>query len=106
MRNELVEIAAAAVEAAKQAGASDAWAGASRSRDVNFDLRNGKLEKVEDSTSRSLAIRLFVDGRFSSHSTTDLRPDRVKAFVANGVAITRALQKDPHRKLADRSLYP
>jgi len=37
---------------------------------------------------------------------TDLRPAQVKAFVANGVAITRALQPDPHRKLAPKSLYP
>ena len=106
MRKELLEIAAGAVEAAKKAGAKDAWASASRSRDVKFELRNGKLEKVEDSTARSLSIRLFVDGRYSAHSTTDLRPDQVRAFVANGVALTRALQKDPHRKLADRSLYP
>ncbi|HEY5925680.1 MAG TPA: TldD/PmbA family protein [Kofleriaceae bacterium] len=106
MRKELLDIAAAAVAAAKQAGASDAFASASRTRSVNFELRNGKLEKVEDSTSRSLGLRLFANGRYSVHSTTDLRPDQVKAFVANGVAITRALQPDPHRKLADRALYP
>src|SRR5690242_4491414 len=100
MRKELLDAASAAVEMAKQAGANDAWAVASRSRDVGFELRNGKLEKVEDSTSRELSIRLFVDGRYSAHSTTDLRPEQIKAFVANGVALTRALQPDPHRRLA------
>jgi PmbA protein len=106
MRKQLLETAAAAVEAAKKAGASAAFASASRSRSVNFELRNGKLEKVEDSTSRGLALRLFVDGRYSAHSTTDLRPEQVRAFVVNGVAITRALQPDPHRKLAPAELYP
>jgi PmbA protein len=105
-RKELLDTAAAAVDMAKKAGANDAWATATRSRDVSFELRNGKLEKVEDSTSRDLRIRLFVDGRYSAHSTTDLRPDQVKTFVANGVALTRALQPDPHRRLADRALYP
>jgi PmbA protein len=106
MRKQLLDTAAAAVDAAKQAGAQAAAAAVSRNRSVNFELRNGKLEKVEDSTSRSLSLRLFVDGRYSAHSTTDLRPEQVKAFVANGVAITRALQPDPHRKLAPRELYP
>lgn len=106
MREELLAAAAAAVEAAKRAGAKDAWATSTRSRSVGFELRNGKLEKVEDSTSRSLALRLFVDGRYSAHSTTDLRPEQVKAFVASGVAITRALQPDAHRRLADPGLYP
>ena len=106
MRKQLLETAAGAVEAAKKAGAQAAFASVARSRSVDFELRNGKLEKVEDSTSRSLSLRLYVDGRYSAHSTTDLRPDQVSAFVVNGVAITRALQPDPHRKLAPRELYP
>ena len=103
---ELLAAAAAAVEAARRAGAKDAWAAAERSRDVSFEVRNGKLEKVEDSTSRELSLRLFVDGRYSAHTTTDLRPDRVAAFAAAGVAITRALQPDPHRRLAEPARYP
>ena len=106
MRKELLEIAAQAVAAAKAAGAQDAFASANRSRDVEFSLRNGKLEKVQDATSKGLSLKLYVDGRYSAHSTTDLRPEQVKAFVANGVAITRALQADPHRKLAPKELYP
>ncbi|HEU0032171.1 MAG TPA: TldD/PmbA family protein [Kofleriaceae bacterium] len=102
----LLKAAAQAVEVAKQAGAKDAWAAASRNHSVSFELRNGKLEKVEDSTSRALSLRLYVDGRYSSQSTTDLRPDRVKAFVTEGVAITRAMQPDPHRKLANPALFP
>src|SRR5688500_12691410 len=106
MRDELLKSAAAAVEAATKAGAKDAAAAASRSRDVDFQVRDGKLEKVEDSTARSLSLRLFVDGRFSQHSTTDLRPERVTAFVAEAVKMTRSLQPDEHRHLADPSLYP
>ncbi|MDQ3335650.1 MAG: TldD/PmbA family protein [Myxococcota bacterium] len=106
MRKELLEIAAQAVTSAKAAGAQDAFASTNRSRNVNFEVRNGKLEKVEDSTSKGLSLKLYVDGRYSAHSTTDLRPEQVKSFVANGVAITRALQPDTHRKLAPKELYP
>lgn len=106
MRKELLDIAAQAVATAKAAGAQEVWAATSRSRDVTFQLRNGKLEKVEDSTSKGLSLKLFVDGRYSAHSTTDLRPAQLAAFVKAGVALTRALQPDPHRKLASKDLYP
>lgn len=106
MRDQLLDIAAQAIAVAKAAGAQHAWASAARSRDVTLQIRNGKLEKVEDSTAKSLTIKLFVDGRYSAHSTTDLRPDRLKAFVAAGVTLTRALQPDAHRKLAPAELYP
>ncbi len=105
MRKELEQRAAEAVAIAKKAGAADVMAGASRSRSVSFKVRNGTLEEVKDSTSRSLGVRLFVDGRYSSHSTTDLRPDRVKAFVEEAVALTRALQPDKFRALPDATLF-
>jgi PmbA protein len=103
---ELVARAAQAIDLARAAGASAAAASASRSRAVELGLRDGVLEKVQESTSRGLSLELYVDGRYSSHSTTDLRPDRLQAFVAEAVALTRALQPDPLRVLPDPALYP
>jgi PmbA protein len=106
MRDELMKIVGVAIEAATKAGASDASAGAYRSRSVAFQVRNARLEQVNDSTSRALSMRLFVDGRYSEHTTTDLRAERVTAFVTEAVKMTRALQADPHRRLADPARYP
>ena len=75
MSTNLLELAAAAVEAAKGAGAGEAFAGCSRSRQVDVQVRDGLLEKVAEATSQSLSLRLWVDGRFSTHTTTDLRPE-------------------------------
>jgi len=105
MRDELLERARQAVEVATAAGAQGAFASASRSRDVEFSMRDGSLETVKDATSRGLFVRLFVDGRYSSSSTNDLRPDAVKAFVSDAVTLTRALAPDEHRQLADPALY-
>lgn len=105
MRKELEKRAAEAVKLARKAGADEVWAGASRSRSVSFRVRDGKLEEVKDSTSRGLSLRLFVDGRYSVHGTTDLRPDRVQGFVAEAVALTRALQPDEHRTMPDPARF-
>ena len=105
MREELLKAAQEAVEISKSAGAQDAWAWASRSRSVEYSYRDGSLETVQESTSRGLSVQLYVDGRYSSQSTTDLRPDRLKAFIAEAVAMTRALEVDPFRKIPDSALF-
>jgi PmbA protein len=105
MANALLDVAREAVDVAKKLGADDAWISASRNHSVNFEMRDGKLETVQDSTSRGLAVRLWVDGRYSAHNTTDLRPAQVESFLTEAIAITRALQKDPFRSIPDPALF-
>ena len=105
MSAELKERAAQAVELAKKAGAQDAWSTASQSRDVQFEYRDGSLEKVKDTTSQNLGIRIYAGGRYSSHSTTDLSPNRLQDFITEAVAITGALEPDEYRRITPESLF-
>jgi PmbA protein len=105
MDNSLLNSAAEAVDLAKRLGANDAWANIARNNGVSFEMRNGVLERVEESTSQGLAVQLWVDGRYSAHSTNDLRPASLESFVKEAVAITRSLQKDPFRVIPDASLF-
>lgn len=106
MANEsMLEIAKNVVALAKQKGAADVAAVLSETRDVDVTWRDGKLEKISEATSRQLDARLYVDGRFSACSTSDLRPDALAVFLDNAVALTRTLVKDPFRSLPDPSLY-
>ena len=99
------DLAAQAVDLAIKAGADDAWARTNQSRSVSFDVRNEKLETVKDSTSRSLKLDIYKDGRYSAHSTTDLRPERLGAWVKDTLAMTRALQPDPYRAIPPTTLF-
>jgi PmbA protein len=103
--SDLLNSAKTAIDLAKKSGAQDAWAAISRDRSVSFTYRDGKVEKVEDSTSRGLGVSLYVDGKYSSHSTTDLRPDRLASFIKEAVALTRVLQPDPYRVIPDPALF-
>ncbi len=105
MPDSLLDRAAAAVEIARTAGAQHAFARANRSRSVSCQVRNGKLEKMQENTSRGLGIELYVDGRYSSHSTNDLASDSLRSFVADAVALTRMLEPDRFRTLPDPSRY-
>ena len=105
MSVDLKSRAAQAVELAQNAGAEDAWSTVSQSRDVHFEYRDGDLEKVKDTTAQSLGIRIYAKGRFSSHATTDLNPDRLQDFIAEAVAITAALEPDEYRRITPESLF-
>jgi PmbA protein len=102
---ELCELAARALDLARRSGASDAIAAASDGVATDFACRDGKLEKVQASGSRSLGLQLWVDRRWSTHATSDLRPAELARFVADAVALTRELEPDPFRLIPDPALY-
>ncbi len=102
---ELLDAARGAVELARRAGAREAAASAYRVRNVEVQWRDGKLERVSEATTRGLGLELYVEGRYAAVSTSDLRPDAVRRFVADCVALTRTLAVDPHRALPDPALY-
>jgi PmbA protein len=105
MRDQLLQQAHGAVKEALAAGADDAVASVSWGRSLEFKWREGKVEKVQEDTSRGLSVALYVDGRFSAHSTNDLDPRRLTTFVADAVELTRALEPDEYRKITPPKLY-
>ncbi len=105
-KQDLRNAAELALSLAKRHGAQHAGAGASREREVSVEWRDGKVEKLSEATTRGLTLRLFVDGRYASVTTSDLRRGALDAFIRNAVATTRLLAEDPHRRLPGEALYP
>jgi PmbA protein len=105
MSQELLEKARAVVRGAQERGAQGVQAALRRNRDSRVEWRDGKLERVRENTTMRLALTLFVDGRYSAHSTSDLRRDALERFLDETIAMTRLLAKDPHRALPDPERY-
>jgi len=104
-QQDMLAAAHAAVKAALGKGAQEASARTYRVRDVNVKWRDGKLEQIDEATTRGLGLTLYVDGRYSNVSTSDLRPEALDTFIGDSVVLTRALAKDPFRTLPDPKLY-
>jgi PmbA protein len=105
MATPLLDIARDAARLALRHGAGEAAAGTYRARHVEVAWRDGRLEKVTEATTRGLGLDLYVDGRYASVSTSDLRPEALDRFVGDAVALARTLSPDPHRRLPDPALY-
>ncbi len=105
MAQELMDLAADTIKAARDAGADHARARIESGRSVEITYRGGQPETIKEASSRSLAVEVFAAGRYSIQSTSDLRPEAVKGFVANAVAATKLLSEDPYRTLPDPKWY-
>jgi PmbA protein len=104
-QQSLPEIARRTAELALRSGAGEAAVAAFRARHVEVAWRDGKLDKVTEATTRGVGIDLYVDGRYASVSTSDLRPEALERFVTDSVALARTLAPDPHRRLPEPALY-
>ncbi|MCB9553530.1 MAG: TldD/PmbA family protein [Myxococcales bacterium] len=102
---DLLTAAHDAAKLARRHGADEAAISVSRSRGVDIEWRDGRVERVQERTRRSLSVEVYVDGRYSASSTNDLRPEAIDAFIAEAVQNTRLLEPDPHRGLPDPSRY-
>ena len=98
-QRDLIESARTAVKLAQSLGAQQCKAVASRGTEVELEQRARTLERVKESSTLGLSMSLMVDGKFSSHSTSDLRPAALEAFLGRAIAGTRFLEEDPDRAL-------
>jgi PmbA protein len=104
-KDKMLETTELCVKTALAKGAQEAGARGYRVRDIEVKWRDGKLEKIQEATTRGVGLQLYVDGRYASVSSSDLRPDALETFIADSVVMTRTLAKDPFRTLPDPALY-
>jgi len=104
-RQDMLEIAHRCTTIARERGAKEAGVSVSRVRDVTLEWRDGRIDRINEATTRRASLSLYVDGRYSVATTSDLRPDALEAFIADSVANTKTLSPDPYRSLPDPKLY-
>jgi PmbA protein len=102
---ELFATAERCAEIARKKGASEVAARAYKVRDVSVQWRDGKLEQINEATTRGVGLQLYVDGRYASVTSSDLRPEALDTFIGDSVSMTRTLSADPFRALPDPALY-
>jgi PmbA protein len=103
-KHEMLDLAERVVARGRALGAEEVNCVVSGGTQVSITRREGKVEQATEATSRGLALSLLLDQRFSSHSTSDLRPDALDAFLQRAIAATKHLEPDEYRGQADVAL--
>lgn len=71
----------------------------------SFEIRDRKIDRLQQASENGMSIHLFVDGRFGSYSTNRLDKKQLERFIQQGISTTRFLAEDKARTLPDASLY-
>lgn len=101
-----LEFAQKTVEVATSAGASACDVGISISKRFSAEARDKSVTKLEQSTGRSLQVRVFVDGRKAMLSCTDFEFDNVRAEVGRLVEAARFVARDEFAGLPEVTHTP
>ncbi len=105
MNKKMYDLVGWSIKTAKSAGADECRVGMNSSRFVDISYRERKPETIKEASTRSFGIEIFVNGRYSSQSTSDLRKKALKDFIVNAIATTKLLEEDPYRTLPDPKYY-
>jgi PmbA protein len=102
---EKYDLADLAIERALKSGAQQASVNIYENRSNNIEIRDQKIDNLKESNRNSLSIDLYVDKKYSSHSTNRLKKEDILKFVDDAVAATKYLAEDEFRSLPDPELY-
>lgn len=94
------------MDKAKALGAQQVALGLNRYQEISLGTTDGRLETLQQTSQRGLYIELYVDGRYSGHSTSQLQPHELESWLAEAIAATRLLTEDPDRMLLNPKHYP
>ena len=61
---------------------------------ASFELRDAKMDRLQQASESGLSISLYVDGRYGSYSTNRLDKKELETFIKNGIESTRYLAVD------------
>jgi TldD protein len=91
----MLEVATAAMEAARRAGADYADVRAGTDETESITVRNQEMAGIDRTTSTGIGIRVLVGGRWGFASTSRLDPDEIDRTAALAVEIARAAHRLP-----------
>ena len=105
-KEEKYSIAKWAMEHALKNGAQQASVSIRNSNSSTIEVREEKIDKLEEANRNSMRIALYVDKKYSSISTNRINNKAELArFIEEAIAGTKYLSEDEFRTLPDPELY-
>jgi len=104
-RNEKYRIADLVINHTIESGADQVAVYIDDSSSRHIEIREQKIDRIQESIGNSLTIDLYVGKKFSSHSTNLLKEKELRKFIGEAVVATRYLSEDEFRYLPDKELY-
>jgi len=93
------------VEKARSRGATNAEVLVYEATEFSASVRLGEIETLTQSGSKGLGLRVLLDGRPGSVSTSDFSDEAIESIVQEAIALARATSVDDSADLPDESAF-
>ncbi|MBM2815734.1 MAG: TldD/PmbA family protein [Ignavibacteria bacterium] len=97
----LLKIAEKLLSFGKSKGASQMQISIGKSQNFSVEIRNGEIERLQEAVSTGLALKVIVDKKVASASSSDLSVDTLEKLVDNAVARARYSSVDEFAELPE-----
>jgi len=101
--DDLMPLAERVMKRALELGATEASVSTSRGSHVTIQRRERQVEQATEATTQGLVLALTKDDRYTSNSTSDLRPEALDQFIARCVQAADYIEPDEYRRLPELS---
>ncbi len=98
---ELLRLAEKWVRTGRKDGADEIQVTVSDGSEFTVDIREGEIEKLLEADSTALSLKVIVDGRTATASSSDLSDGTLNALVKNAVQRAKLASPDPYAGLPD-----
>lgn len=89
------------IDYAQKNGAMQSQLSLLYSDDFSVTIRNGKIEEFNKSISNVLTLKINVNDKIATASTSDLRPTTINKLIISTIQRAKHSQPDPFARLAD-----
>lgn len=103
--NQLNDLAAQALDAAEEAGATSAAVNISESMGQAVTVRLNEVETIAYNHDKGLGITAYIGQKKGHASTSDMSPASIRDTVRAAVSIAQYTVSDPYAGLADPALF-
>ena len=84
-----------ALDIVRKLGASHADVSIGVGKELEVSVREGEVELVKEAQSAGMSVRVIVDDRVATTSTTDLSVEAIEDFLARAVEMAKISEPDP-----------
>ena len=103
--NEKYNLADLVIQHALKSGAEQVSVNIYENRSNIIEIRDQKIDSLKESNQSALSISLYVDKKYSAHSTNRMNKEELFRFVDEAIVATRFLAVDEFRSLPDPEFY-
>ena len=98
---EFQRLAEDLVKFGRKSGAEEIQVSIGMSENTDVEVREGDIERLQESATAGAAVKVIVDDKSATASSSDLRRETLEQIIKNAVKRAKYMNEDPYSRLPE-----